>query len=517
MYGANSFPMSSVPTPLFEPVRWNGQSFSILDELQLPEKIEYIDIGEVGQAVEAVRQMRTRAFGQVLAFLYSAALVAQKQPDHQDANALRRNLAVMERQFCAARPTFDFAGLGALIEERLERAALGTDPRECVLKGARDVVREIVAARLARARLAAETLPSPARILTHCNVSGELVAVAQACEALGKEFSVIATETRPYLQGTRLTAWELARAGVAVSVIPDCAAAQMIDKGNVNAVLVGSDRCARNGDVINKIGTYPLAIVAKEGGVPFYALVQKPRSLACGSDVAIEERPESELMTYQGEPLLPPFAAKVSGRYPAFDVTPAALMTGLIGFDAVYTPTSFRATYRTERLHRPQDALGRARYVLIYGLPSSEQHVFLARALTSNSAAAVLVPEMRPELWGARVVAPALARENLPVTLIGDSMMGAFFAAGEICKLVLFYENEADAGARSLCGALLAARLARYHGVEVQFLQGRKRDGAFLDRDVSTMLGRIVCPDGVHVPQLGEEVVPWSLLNEQQT
>lgn len=508
--------MSSVPSPLFEPVRWEGQSFSILDELQLPEKIDYIDIREVGQAVEAVRQMRTRAFGQVLAFFYSAALVAQAQRD-RDGGALRRRLAEMARQFCAARPTFDFSGLNALIEKWLERAAPGADPRECVVSGAHELVRGIVAARLARARLAAETLPDPARVLTHCNISGELVAIAEVCKALGKEFSVIATETRPYLQGTRLTAWELARAGVAVSLIPDCAAAQIIDNGDVNAVLVGSDRCARNGDVINKIGTYPLAIAANDGGVPFYALVQEPRSLACGSDVAIEERPESELLTYQGQSLLPSLAAKISARYPAFDVTPAALITGLIGFDAVYTPESFRGKYQPDPLKRQENAVRHARYVLIYGLPSSEQHVILADALASEGAAGVLVPEMRPGLWGARVVAPALDEQNVPVTLIGDGMMGAFFAAGQICRLFIFYENETDAGPLSLCGSRLAARLARYHGVEVQILRGRNRDGAVLDRDVSTMLGRKVCPEGVHVPQLGAEIVPWSLLRKQRT
>jgi methylthioribose-1-phosphate isomerase len=100
--------------------------------------------------------------------------------------------------------------------------------------------------------------------LTHCNISGELVAVAAYCKEMGKEIFVIATETRPYLQGARLTAWELAQAGVSVSLIPDCAVAQVMAPGDVNAVIVGADRVAQNGDVINKVGTYPIARMAKE-------------------------------------------------------------------------------------------------------------------------------------------------------------------------------------------------------------------------------------------------------------
>ena len=163
-----------------------------------------------------------------------------------------------------------------------------------------DSQQQIIKARLARAERTASILPDSARVLTHCNVSGELVAIAQLCKSMGKEISVIATETRPYLQGSRLTAWELAEAGVSVSLIPDCAAAQVMDRGEVNAVVVGSDRCAQNGDVINKVGTYPLALMAKEYGIPFYALVQDPGGLVRGEDVPIEERSANELLVIPG-------------------------------------------------------------------------------------------------------------------------------------------------------------------------------------------------------------------------
>ena len=173
---------------------------------------------------------------------------------------------------------------------------------------------------------------------------------------LGKEFSVIATETRPYLQGARLTAWELAQAGVAVSLIPDCAVAQVMAQGEVNAVIVGADRVAQNGDIINKVGTYPLALMAHEYGVPFHALVQDPRSLERGIDVPIEERPAAELLTFQGQSITVVDDPVLNARYPSFDVTPARLITHLIGFDDLYTPETFRRKYQSAATPDPEKA-----------------------------------------------------------------------------------------------------------------------------------------------------------------
>src|SRR5688572_3158519 len=324
-------------SPLFEPVLWEGSGFRILDESLVPEKIEFIEVNDVAQALDAVRQMKTRAYGQVLTFLYSGALVAQRF-EGKEAGRLRNRLAELTRQFCAARPTFDFVGLGSFFEAWLNKIPDNIDAGKVIAKQARELAGQITRGRIARAKRAASILPNPARVMTHCNVSGELVAVARFCKELGKEFSVVATETRPYLQGVRLTAWELAQAGVPVSLIPDCAVAQVMAKGEVNAVIVGADRSARNGDIINKVGTYPLALMAKEYGVPFYALVQDPRSLATASDVPIEERPGVELLFFQGRPLVASNDPGVNARYPAFDVTPAGLITHLIGFDDLFTP-----------------------------------------------------------------------------------------------------------------------------------------------------------------------------------
>lgn len=502
--------MALAQSPLFEPVLWQGAGFRILDEIQIPEKIEYLEITDAEQALDAVRRMKTRAFGQVLTFLYSGALLAQRHGG--DAAALRRKLAAMTEAFCAARPTFDFRGLGGFFHVWLDDLPQGSDAGTTIAKQAKELGQQIVRGRTARARRAADALPDPARVLTHCNVSGELVAVAQRCAELGKQFSVIAGETRPYLQGARLTAWELAQAGVPVSIVPDNAAAQVMEQGAVNAVIVGADRAAQNGDIINKVGTYPLALMANDFAIPFYALVQDPRSLERGADVPIEERPAAELLEFQGESLVASINNGLRVRYPAFDVTPAALISRLIGFDDIYTPESFRQKYQKQAAAPNGERQRGGKYLLVYGVPPKNQYGFLASALKAEQAASILVAEMRPELWGSAVVAPELLQRNIPATLISDDMMGTLFAQGEIKKLYLFYDELTEKGPKGICGSQLAARLAHRHGVEVELFNGMTERGQTRDRDATTFLGKKICPAGAGIFPVGAEVVPWALL-----
>jgi methylthioribose-1-phosphate isomerase len=502
--------MSAVPSPLFEPVLWQDGGFKILDEIQIPEKIEYLEVHDVGQALDAVREMKTRAFGQVLTFLYSGALLAERYSE-TEPGPLRKRLAQMTQQFCEARPTFDFRGLGGFFEECFNKLPNGANVGATIANQARDFGGQIVRARSARAKRAAAMLPNPARVLTHCNVSGELVAVAHSCREADKEFSVIATETRPYLQGARLTAWELAQAGVAVSLIPDSAVAQVMARGEVNAVIVGADRSAKNGDVINKVGTYPIACMAKEYGVPFHALVQDPRSIERGSDIPIEERPEDELLKFQGEPLVANAASGLKARYPGFDITPARLAAHLVGFDDLHTPETFRQKYGAERGAEESRATGSGKYILLYGVPPKSQYAFIISSLKAEKAESVLVPEMRPELWGAQAVAPALLERGAPVTLISDNIMGTLFAQGEIRKFCLFYQELTEAGPRGICGSLLAVQLARLHGVPIEIYGGAGELPATLDSDVSTFMGKRICPSGVTIRPVEPEVVPWAL------
>jgi methylthioribose-1-phosphate isomerase len=280
-------------------------------------------------------------------------------------------------------------------------------------------------------------------------------------------------------------------------------------RGEVNAVMVGSDRVAQNGDVINKVGTYPMAVMANRYGVPFHVLVQEPRSLLHGSDVPIEERPGAELLSFQGQQLIADDSIAV--RYPAFDVTPAALITRFIGFDEVYTPESFRRKYQEHRGTAPNSARVESNYLLVYGMPPLDQCDDLISALKAEQASRFLIPEMRPQMWGVHAVAPALLQHNAPTTLISDNMMGIFFARGEIRKVYLYYSRLNEQGVSGICGSLLAVGLARDHGVPVELLPGDSVKRLSVDSDVSTFMGKSICPAGASVFPLESEVMPWEL------
>ena len=505
--------MTANQSPLFEPALWKDGRFKILDETLLPWKIEYIEVSDVSQALRAVKEMKTRAFGQVLTFFYAAALVARGAKG-ESCEALRERLARLAEQFTEARPTFDFKALAGYFTPWFDGLQKGKEAGSWIEGKIHELIAGIAQARTERAKIAAELLPNPCRLLTHCNVSGELVAVANWRREMGKDLRVIATETRPYLQGSRLTAWEIAQAGVKVDVIPDSAVAQVMAKGEIDAVVVGADRCARNGDIINKVGTYPIALVAKEYGVPFHVLVQDPGSLESGDGVAIEERPSAELYHLQGRSLLPQGGHPIEGRYPAFDMTPAALISRLICFDGSYTPESFREKFQAGAAVAQARKKAEPSYLLLYGIPKRSSYAALARLLKTEKCQSFLLPEMRPELWGLHRVAEGLRRENAPAHLISDNMMGTFFAQGAIQRLYLHYVELGANGPVGLCGSLLAAHLARAHRVPVELFGAEAAEASLPDRDVSTFMGERVVPEGVAIYPVEREVIPWSLFKE---
>jgi methylthioribose-1-phosphate isomerase len=497
-------------SPLFQPVLWKDGRFKILDETLLPWKSEYIEVCDLSDALRAVKEMKTRAFGQVLTFFYAAALVA-RGASGQTGAALKERLGRLADEFIAVRPTFDFKGLAGYYEPWFDGMPAGSDAGGWFEGKIHELVAGIMKSRSQRAKNAAELLPESCRLLTHCNVSGEIVAVAHWCRAMGKKLRVIATETRPYLQGSRLTAWELAAAGVEVELIPDSAVAQVIAGGKVDAVLVGADRSARNGDIINKVGTYPIAVIAKEYGVPFHVLVQPPGSLQSGDGVEIEERPVSELFELQGRSLL---QGSIAGRYPAFDVTPARLISRLIGFDGSYTPETFRQKYRPDACVKPAGKKTEPSCLLVYGLPEPSSYAQLAHALAGEEAEYILLPEMRPEMWGLHTVAKGLKQQNVPLRLISDNMMGTFFAQGSIRRVYLFYNDFDAKGPVGISGSLLAVLLARAHGVPVELFASQPVLAIPLDRDVSTFMGERVVGAGIVISPIEKEVVPWELFKK---
>jgi methylthioribose-1-phosphate isomerase len=224
-------------------------------------------------------------------------------------------------------------------EERAARApgARTADLAAALLAEAQEIVAEDERVCRALGRAGAELVPDGARVLTHCNAGalatagyGTALGVIRAAVAQGKRVSVLADETRPFWQGARLTAWELHRDGIPVTVIADGMAAHLMRRGEIDLAIVGADRIAANGDVANKIGTYGVALAARAHGLPFYVaapLSTLDAATASGDAIPIEERGRDELARVAGRTLVPD---GVPVRHPAFDVTPAELVSAIV-------------------------------------------------------------------------------------------------------------------------------------------------------------------------------------------
>jgi methylthioribose-1-phosphate isomerase len=319
-----------------EPIRWKGDSLELLDQRLLPEKLVYMKCKDAAEVAKAIRDMVVRgapAIGCAAAF---GVVLSKGSPESYEVLAKSRPTAV--NLFWAL--------------ERMKKAKdLKTE--------AEAIFAEDLAGNRAMGRLGAELIPQGARVMTHCNTGA--LATAGHGTALGvirsskeKKISVIACETRPYLQGARLTAWECMQEGIPCTLITDNMAGHLISRGEADLVIVGADRIAANGDVANKIGTYTLAVLARRHDIPFY--VAAPIStfdpnIPDGSHITIEERPEEEVTGYRGTRWAP---QSVKVRNPAFDVTPAELITGLITERAVVLQPD--ATKIRRLLQRPPNA-----------------------------------------------------------------------------------------------------------------------------------------------------------------
>ena len=303
-----------------EPIRWRGDRLELLDQRLLPEKTVYVTCRTAAEVAQAIRDMVVRgapAIGCAAAF----GVVLDKGRD-EAFDVLARSRPTAVNLFWA-----------------LERMRKAKDLRA----EAEAIYAEDLAANREIGRLGAELIRSRARVMTHCNAGA--LATAGYGTALGvirsskhKDITVIANETRPYLQRARLTAYEMVQEGIPCTLITDSMAGHLMSKGEVDVIVVGADRIAANGDVANKIGTYALAVLAKRHGIPFY--VAAPLStfdlkIPDGSHIPIEERPAAEVTGYGGERWAP---QGVSVRNPAFDVTPAELVTGIICEKGIASP-----------------------------------------------------------------------------------------------------------------------------------------------------------------------------------
>jgi methylthioribose-1-phosphate isomerase len=321
--------MSSLTTAV-QPIRWAERTLQLLDQRRLPGEVIYVECRDAGEVAGAIRDMVVRGAPAIgVAAAFGLALTAQRGEDVRlAAEELRR-----------ARPTA--VNLGWAIDRMLAAAGRGED----LEREAQRMFDEDIEANRRIGRYGAALLGDRATLLTHCNAGalatagyGTALGVVRAAVEAGKSIAVFADETRPYLQGARLTAWELQQDGIDVTLITDNMAGHFFQQGTFDAVIVGADRIAANGDTANKIGTYTVAVLAAAHGIPFY--VAAPWSTidvrcASGKDIPIEERSAKEVVEIGGIRVAP---EGVAVRHPAFDMTPARLITAIITDRGVLRP-----------------------------------------------------------------------------------------------------------------------------------------------------------------------------------
>jgi len=346
--------VNGMATELRPAVAWADGAIEIIDQTRLPAELVIQRLETTADIVEAIQRLAVRG---APAIGGCGALAVVVGLDEAAADSAQGALAALEEvatRVGEARPTA--VNLSYAVRRVRERAAGGTSAaeiRELALAEALAILEEDHDACERIGEFGRAELASAEAILTHCNTGrlatlgwGTALGVVYAKAAAGEPVRVFACEARPLLQGARLTAWELLDAGIDVTLIPDNAAASLLRDGRADAVVVGADRVAANGDTANKLGTYPLALAAKAAGVPVY--VAAPVSTfdpatASGDDIVIEERAADEVRAYHGTYAAP---ADVPVWNPAFDVTPHELVTGYITDLGVLQPPF-------DDLHRP--------------------------------------------------------------------------------------------------------------------------------------------------------------------
>ena len=339
------------PSGFRTPFREDGGVLYLIDQRRLPDALVEYPCKSAGEVAFAIREMVVRgapAIGQVAAI--GMALSAEHQRDGMPY-ARRATLRGSANALINARPTA--VNLRWAVERIMARYVEvgdlsddGNAIADAIRAEADAIVFEATTDHGRLATFGLDVLPRPddrpVRILTHCNTGplacgqyGTALGIVQAAHHAGRDLHVWVDETRPYLQGARLTTWELAQAGVPHTLLPDVAAGHLMARGEVDVILVGADRVAANGDTANKVGTYPLAVLAARHGIPFYVCAPTSSidlATTDGGGIEIEERKAEEVLEFRGVRIAPP---DTDVRNPAFDVTPAELITGIVTEEGV--------------------------------------------------------------------------------------------------------------------------------------------------------------------------------------
>jgi methylthioribose-1-phosphate isomerase len=323
-----------------ETLRWFNNRLEMIDQRILPAAFEYLSYYTAHSVAEGIRSMVVRGAPAIgVAAAYGVALEALRLRD----NSTSEFTSGMETGFsvlATSRPTAVNLFWALQRMRKVWESVAEQDPKqiaERLLAEAHEILAEDIRINKVMGAHGAALLQDGARVLTHCNAGalatagwGTALGVFRSAVEAGKRISVIADETRPFLQGARLTAWEMVQENIPVTLITDNMAGHLMAHGEVDAVVVGTDRVAANGDVANKIGTYMVAVLAKRHNIPFYVacpLSTIDLNIASGKDIPIEERSVEEVKGFRDYHWA---AEGVKIRNPAFDVTPAELVTGLI-------------------------------------------------------------------------------------------------------------------------------------------------------------------------------------------
>jgi methylthioribose-1-phosphate isomerase len=331
---------------MFKTIEWTGEGVRMIDQTLLPGEEVYNTYRTYPEVAEAIRSMVIRGAPAIGVAAAMGVALGVKNSRAKTIVELRSEFETIADTISKTRPTavnlfwavkrmrgvFEKALAGAGSDaEKIKRA------KTLLEEEGQRVLAEDIAVNEAMGRHGAALLKDSSTVLTHCNAGalatggyGTALGVIRAAVEEGKKLNVFADETRPFLQGARLTAWELAKDGIPVTVITDNMAGHFMKQSKIQAVIVGADRIAANGDVANKIGTYTVAVLARENQIPFYVaapLSTIDLSLASGDEIPIEERSPEEVTHWRGIQTAP---ENVSARHPAFDVTPHRYVTAII-------------------------------------------------------------------------------------------------------------------------------------------------------------------------------------------
>ena len=320
------------------PIEWANGTLRLLDQTLLPSEEVIVEARGYLEAVDAIRTMRVRGAPAIGVTAAYAVAMAARELEITDRDTFLRRLAEAGAEIKSARPTAVnlMWAVDRMIAIANSESSIDT-AKERLLDEAVRIEKEDEEINRRMGNHGIELMPDGGSVLTHCNAGalataafGTAVGVIRAAWEDGKRFKVFNTETRPFLQGARLTAWEFKKLGIPSILVVDSAAGMLMRRGEIGCVITGADRIAANGDTANKIGTYTLAVLAKENNIPFYIaapISTVDMTLANGDQIEIEQRSSSEVTEFRGVPVAP---EGVEALNPGFDVTPARYVSAIV-------------------------------------------------------------------------------------------------------------------------------------------------------------------------------------------